>query len=95
MTPEQKDGIAGILIKQKFEPGEYIVQDGDPADSFYIIKEVHLGFFSRLKHRQGMVSVVKNEKQLRKLEEGDSFGENALLDSNCYRKFAVKTLTEV
>lgn len=40
MTPEQKDGIAGILIKQKFEPEDVIHHDGDPADCFYIIKKV-------------------------------------------------------
>jgi cGMP-dependent protein kinase len=39
-----------------------IVQEGDPASSFYIIKE-------------GTVTVMKAEKDIRKLSKGDSFGE--------------------
>jgi cGMP-dependent protein kinase len=39
-----------------------IVQEGDPASSFYIIKE-------------GTVTVLKGEKDIRKLSKGDSFGE--------------------
>lgn len=39
MNPEQKDAIASGLILQKFEKGESIVNEGDQADSFYMIKE--------------------------------------------------------
>jgi cGMP-dependent protein kinase 1 len=41
------------------------VNEGDQADSFYMIKE-------------GTVSIIKDGKELRKLHKGDSFGENAL-----------------
>lgn len=40
MTSEQKDAIAGVLISQKFGKGQTIVNEGDQADSFYILKEV-------------------------------------------------------
>jgi cGMP-dependent protein kinase len=38
------------------------VTEGDPASSFYIIKE-------------GTVTVLKGTKEVRKLYKGDSFGE--------------------
>lgn len=40
MTDEQKDAAASVLISQKFTKGQTIVNEGDPASSFYIIKEV-------------------------------------------------------
>ena len=40
MTSEQKDSIASVLITQKFSKDQNIVIEGDPASSFYIIKEV-------------------------------------------------------
>jgi len=39
--------------------------EGDPASSFYIIKE-------------GQVTVMKSGKEIRKMNKGDSFGEQAL-----------------
>lgn len=42
--------------------GEYIVNEGDSADSFFMIKE-------------GTVSIWKDKKEIRKLGKGDSFGE--------------------
>ena len=65
MTQLQKDAIASVLLLQKFAPGENIVNEGDIAASFYIIKE-------------GNVVIIKGEKELRKLKKGDSFGELAL-----------------
>lgn len=40
MTTSQKESVAAILIKETFTPGEYIVHEGDNADSYYIIKSV-------------------------------------------------------
>jgi CRP-like cAMP-binding protein len=40
MTIAQKENIATILIKEVFSPGEFIVHEGDNADSYYIIKSV-------------------------------------------------------
>ena len=41
------------------------MHEGDNANSFYVVKE-------------GIVSVIKNGKDLRKLTSGDFFGEKAL-----------------
>lgn len=65
MTNEQKDAVAGVLISQKFNKGANIVNEGDQADSFYIIKD-------------GKVQVTKGGKEIRTMVKGDSFGEQAL-----------------
>ena len=65
MNSEQKNSIAAALISVKFMKGEFIVNEGDAADSFYMIKE-------------GTVSVWKDKKEICKLGKGDSFGEQAL-----------------
>lgn len=62
MNSEQKNSIASALINIKFVKGEFIVNEGDSADSFYMIKE-------------GTVSIWANNKEIRKLGKGDSFGE--------------------
>jgi cGMP-dependent protein kinase len=38
MTVEQRDAIARTLITTKFSPGQPIVNEGDRADSYYVIK---------------------------------------------------------
>jgi hypothetical protein len=40
MNEEQKTSIANVLITEKYDPGHFIVNEGDPAASFYLIKEV-------------------------------------------------------
>jgi len=40
LTEIQKDSIATVLTQQKFKKGEFVVIEGDPASSFYVIKEV-------------------------------------------------------
>ena len=65
MTNEQKDAIASVLITLKFKKDQNIVVEGDPASSFYIVKE-------------GQVVVFKGDKEIRKMNKGDSFGEQAL-----------------
>ena len=42
MTTEQKDAVAGVLINEHYAKGDTIVNEGDQASSFYIIKEVKL-----------------------------------------------------
>jgi cGMP-dependent protein kinase len=39
MTNEQKDAIGHSLITVKYTKGQVIVNEGDRADSFYMIKE--------------------------------------------------------
>ena len=78
MTSDQKDAIASVLITLKFHNNENIVVEGDQASSFYIIKE-------------GQVSVLKGGKELRKMNKGDSFGEQALYN-NTVRGATVKAI---
>ncbi|CAD8072813.1 unnamed protein product [Paramecium primaurelia] len=69
MTSDQKDSIAHALITTKFVPGQAIVNEGDQADSFYVIKS-------------GEVSVLKGTKEIRKMGAKDSFGEQALYEKS-------------
>ena len=81
MTDHQKNAIVNVISSQKFKKGEIIVAEGDPASSFYVIKE-------------GTVSVLKGEKEIRKMAKGDSFGEQALYYKTV-RFCTVKAETEV
>lgn len=65
LTTGQKNALASVLYTQKFSKGQPIVVEGDPASSYYIIKE-------------GSVSVMKGDKEVRKLFKGETFGEAAL-----------------
>ncbi len=38
MTAPQKDSIAHTLITNKFQTGQLIVNEGDQADSYFVIK---------------------------------------------------------
>jgi len=40
LTNQQKDELAGHVITYKFMIDQEIVREGDPADCFFIIKEV-------------------------------------------------------
>ncbi|CAD8178751.1 unnamed protein product [Paramecium octaurelia] len=76
MTEEQRDSIANVLITVKFKSGESIVNEGDMANSFYIIQK-------------GTVQVIKQGQILRQMNQGESFGEQALF-GNCVRGATVK-----
>ena len=65
MNQSQKDSIAQGLLTQKFKQGENIVNEGNQADSFYMITE-------------GTVMILKEGKEIRTLGPRDSFGEQAL-----------------
>lgn len=47
MTNEQKDAIAGSLISQKYDKNKEIVNKGDEANSYYIIKKVLIESYTR------------------------------------------------
>ncbi|EGR32104.1 protein kinase domain protein [Ichthyophthirius multifiliis] len=81
MNAQQKDSIANALINIKYEANQFIVNEGDSADSFYMIKD-------------GTVSVWQSGKIIRKLQKGDSFGEQALYVSST-RAASVKAETQV
>ncbi|KAM3140588.1 hypothetical protein pb186bvf_007400 [Paramecium bursaria] len=81
MTAEQRDSIASALITTRFQPGQHIVNEGDQADSYYVIKE-------------GEVSVWKGKNKINTMGPKDSFGEQALYEKS-QRGATVKAETEV
>lgn len=42
MTDSQKDAVSMVLLSQIFKQGENIINEGDQAASYYIIKEVDI-----------------------------------------------------
>ncbi|CAD8084743.1 unnamed protein product [Paramecium sonneborni] len=82
LTKEQKDAIGGVLISQKFQINQIIVNKGDQADSLFIIAEGKVGVYS------------DNNLLIRTLTRGEYFGENALLQDNCVRGLTVKAIEE-
>lgn len=62
--------------------GSFIVNEGDPASSFYIIME-------------GNVSVLKSKQLIRKLSAGESFGEQALYDVSAKRLMSIQACGDV
>lgn len=69
------------LILHTFSRGQNIVNEGDPGDLLYIIKD-------------GVVSCLKGDKEIRQMGKGDFFGEQALL-YNSPRTATVRALSEV
>jgi Cyclic nucleotide-binding domain len=58
--------LASELKSQTYDPGDVIIGEGEPGEHFYIIAEGH-------------ARVTQEDKELRQLGPGDSFGEIALL----------------
>jgi cGMP-dependent protein kinase len=65
LTYDQRSAISSVLFTVQFKKGEIIVTQGEAATSFFIIKK-------------GSVSVIQDEKEIRKMKKGESFGEMAL-----------------
>ncbi|CAD8121760.1 unnamed protein product [Paramecium sonneborni] len=80
LTKDQKDAISGVLILQKFNQNEIIVNEGDQASSFYIIVEGKCGVFN------------KEDVQIATLNPKDSFGESALKHDNQIRMMTIKAI---
>lgn len=80
MTAEQKDSIANVMITQVFKKSEVIVADGDQASSYYIIKK-------------GKVGIFKEDKMIREMIVGETFGEQALFE-NSRRGATVKAMED-
>ena len=66
LTSLQKDSLLGSLSTLKFRSRERIVNEGDPGDLFYLIKE-------------GTVKCMQGGNEIREMTRGDFFGEQALL----------------
>ena len=47
LTASEKDDISNILIKERFIKNQAIVNEGDPASSFYIIKSGEVKIMSK------------------------------------------------
>jgi cGMP-dependent protein kinase len=66
LTDEQRENLVNALTSQQFNSGQKIVNEGDPGELFYIIKD-------------GTVSCTKGGIEIRRLSKGEFFGEQALL----------------
>jgi cAMP-dependent protein kinase regulator len=73
--------MVGALTTHTFKDGQRIVNEGDPGDLFYLIKE-------------GTVVCTKKGAEIRRLGRGDYFGELALL-YNSPRTATVSAIGEV
>jgi cGMP-dependent protein kinase len=90
LSNEQISKLAGALETVTLEDGEYIVRQGDVADSFFIIEE------GSVKCTQ--VKSTGREVDLLTLKAGDYFGEMALMlndtrHANCIAVGKVRCLT--
>lgn len=63
----QKEQLANYAISQQYNPGQVIVNKGEQADSFFLIK-------------RGVVSCYDGTKFIRDLFQDHSFGEQALYE---------------
>lgn len=66
LTNGQKEALLNALATHRFATGHRIVNEGDPGDLLYIIKD-------------GVVSCTKGGVEIRRLAKGEFFGEQALL----------------
>ena len=83
---DELKGIAGTVTDRTYGKHDFIVREGDPGSTFFILV-------------RGSVSVCRimpdgREMILAILKEGDFFGEMAMFDSSL-RSASIKTLTDV
>ena len=78
LTPVQVESLVAVVVNQHFTDNQKIIIEGDPGDLFYIIQ-------------QGSVQCSCKNKQIRTLNEGDYFGEQALL----YNTYRTATITAI
>jgi cGMP-dependent protein kinase len=79
-SQQQKNDLTSYVIIEKYLPEQAIVNKGDAANSYYVIKE-------------GTVECWDDDKFIRDLHEGDAFGEQALYQSST-RALSVKAKTK-
>jgi CRP-like cAMP-binding protein len=78
LPQESFDDLIFAGEMKTFEPNMLICRQGDPGETCYLIV-------------QGKVTVHKDDKLLKRLEQGDCFGELALMVSGGIRTATVKT----
>ena len=76
LTLPQKESLVHAFVSHVFPPGHRIVNEGDPGDLFYIVKE-------------GVVVCLKGGVEIRRLSKGEFFGEQALLYTSGVRTATV------
>jgi len=71
LKPEELANVAGKLVLERFAAGSTVIRQGNEGDKFYIIN-------------QGTADVLRDEgggnRKIATLQEGDFFGEIALLE---------------
>ena len=77
----QRDALVGSLSTLTYRPNDVIVKEGDPGELFYLIKD-------------GQISCTQQGTEIRVMEKGNFFGEQALL-YNTVRTATVTAKTEV
>ncbi|MEM9303192.1 MAG: cyclic nucleotide-binding domain-containing protein [Pseudomonadota bacterium] len=84
LPTEHIEQFFGVIERAEYEPGQSVVEQGEPGDYFYMIA-------------QGECEVMRNVNGLAfpiaTLEPGESFGEEALI-SGMPRNATVRTKTE-
>ena len=66
------ESIAKNMKKEKFNKGDYIIKEGTYGNTFYLISK-------------GKVTITKDGKPLRVLEQGECLGEKSLLSNDSLR----------
>ena len=66
LTDAQRESLLTVVNTHRFKAGHRIVNEGDPGEILYVIKE-------------GAVVCTQKGQELRRMEKGDFFGELALL----------------
>jgi ATP-binding cassette subfamily B protein len=84
LEPGMMEGVAKAFVTEQYPANRFVIHEGDPGDRFYIIV-------------RGRVEVLRNQegeepRQIAVLQDGDHFGEIALL-RNVPRTASVRTLT--
>lgn len=66
LTKFQKNSLVSLLESHEYSKGQIIISEGDQGDIMYFIK-------------QGKVTCIKNDQEIRKLSAGTFFGEQSFL----------------
>ena len=69
LSPGQIEALSSAMKTQEFQDGEFIVEQNNPGDSFFIIKS-------------GRVEIIKDSQVIRAITKHDYFGERSLLFDN-------------
>ena len=77
--------IADALKPLKFQPGEFVIKQGENGDSFYMIEEGNAVALKQMNPKEEPIEVYK-------YNSGDYFGELALL-KNQTRAASIKAVT--